>query len=197
VQSDLLISAATRPEVWALRAGARSARVQGVGMGADRARAAAARIVRDPASVLAIAGLCGALDDSLSPGDVVVAGSVASDDVQLPLESATRLCAALAEHGVSAQTVHLHSVDHIVRGSERERRSRAGARVVDMESAWLAAGAAGRPLAILRVVSDSPRHELGGLASAGHVLRALWHLRSIAPALELWAKRTGPVEPGR
>ena len=62
-----------------------------------------------------------------------------------------------------------------------------GALAVDMESVWLAAGAAGRPFAVVRVVLDSPSHELlrpGAPLGAVRTARAL--RRAAATALQSW-----------
>ncbi|RIK91723.1 MAG: hypothetical protein DCC71_24860, partial [Proteobacteria bacterium] len=69
----------------------------------------------------------------------------------------------------------------------RDALRAAGARAVDMESAWLADGAGGRPLAVLRVVSDGPGHELLRPAVVVNGLVALRRLRDAAPALADWA----------
>src|SRR5204862_125250 len=76
---------------------------------------------------------------------------------------------------------------------EREELRRAGAIAVDMESAWLAAAAGARPLAVVRVVVDTPGRELRRpLATARGGLRALRTLRRAVPALQTWAEGSGP-----
>jgi len=62
-----------------------------------------------------------------------------------------------------------------------------GAMAVDMESVWLAAGAAERPFAVVRVVLDSPSHELLRVQAVGGALRAASSLRKVAAALHAWA----------
>jgi 4-hydroxy-3-methylbut-2-enyl diphosphate reductase len=63
---------------------------------------------------------------------------------------------------------------------------------VDMESAWLASGAAGRPFAVVRVVVDEAGRRLADprLAIAGP--RALRSLRRVGPALAEWAAAARP-----
>jgi hypothetical protein len=56
-----------------------------------------------------------------------------------------------------------------------------------MESVWLGAGAAGRPFGVVRVVLDSPSHELMRLQAVGGALRAAAALRKVAAALQDWA----------
>jgi len=59
---------------------------------------------------------------------------------------------------------------------------------VDMESAWLAAAASGRPLAVVRAVVDTPNQELARpLALVNGAGRAYWALRQAAPILSEWA----------
>jgi 4-hydroxy-3-methylbut-2-en-1-yl diphosphate reductase len=56
-----------------------------------------------------------------------------------------------------------------------------------MESAWLAAGAAGGPFAVVRVVLDSPSHELFRPQALAGALRAAGSLRrASAIALRSW-----------
>jgi 4-hydroxy-3-methylbut-2-enyl diphosphate reductase len=56
-----------------------------------------------------------------------------------------------------------------------------------MESVWLAPGAAGRPFAVVRVVLDSPSHELLRPQAAADAVRAARALRRAAvAALHEW-----------
>ena len=50
----------------------------------------------------------------------------------------------------------------------------------------LAAGAAGRPFAVVRVVLDSPSHELLRPRAAAGAIRAARALRRVAGALQEW-----------
>ncbi len=178
-------------EARALRRGLSGARVVRTGIGVLRARCAARKLARSPARVVAIAGVCGSLDRELRPGDVVVASELRGGDATIACDAARELCAALAEDGIHAESAPLLSVDHLVRGRERAALRESGARAVDMESAWLAEGVAGRPLAVLRVVVDGPGHELLRPAGILRGLRALRTLRRAAPALERWARSVG------
>ena len=81
------------------------------------------------------------------------------------------------------------SAERAATGAERGRLEATGALIVDMESWWLAAGAADRPLAVVRVVVDTPGRELRNpLATASGGLRALRALRRLGPALDRWAQ---------
>jgi nucleoside phosphorylase len=61
-----------------------------------------------------------------------------------------------------------------------------GAIAVDMESVWLAAGRRGRPFGVVRVVLDSPEHELMRVGAIAGALRAALSLRRVAAALHEW-----------
>ena len=93
--------------------------------------------------------------------------------------------------------------DHVVHGAGRGMLAAEGALAADMESAWLAPAAAGRPFAVVRVVLDSPALGLSRpLAVLSGAVAAWRSLRRIAPALTLWAQdvvtaREGGVEPAR
>ena len=159
------------------------------GMGAARARAAAPVIARLQAGAVAVAGVCGALDGDLRAGDVVVGSEVRGPGGVVACSS-ERLVAALSATGI--RRVHVGpvlSVDHIVRRAERVALGAGGALVVDMESAWLAPGTAGRPFAVLRVVLDTPERGFSRpLATLGDAVIAWRALRRAAPALAIWAR---------
>ena len=76
-----------------------------------------------------------------------------------------------------------------MRGAERFALAGEGVLAVDMESAWLAPAATGRPFAVLRVVLDTPAREIyRPLATLAGGLTAWRALRRAAPALALWAR---------
>ncbi len=75
-RSDLVVAAALRSEARALRRGRRGLRVLRTGVGPERARAAAPRLLAEAAPAVALAGLCGALDPALEPGALVVASEL-------------------------------------------------------------------------------------------------------------------------
>jgi 4-hydroxy-3-methylbut-2-enyl diphosphate reductase len=191
--SDPVVAVALRLEARALRRGAPELRVVRTGMGPQRARLAARRLAADAAPAVAVAGLCGALDPALAPGDIVVASELrGAAGGPVPLETAT-LCRELERLGLSACVGPLRSVARVVRGrAERERLAVRGAVAVDMESAWLAAAAGPRPLAVLRVVLDAPDHELLRPTTPRNLLIALSRLRRAAPALAAWASLRVP-----
>ena len=185
----LLVIAPLRLECGAVRRGLPGALVLRSGMGAARARSAALAAVRIPADAVAVAGFCGALAAGLRPGDVVVASELRGPEGVTACASAP-LVAALAALGIARVHVGpLTSVDHLVRGAERALLAGAGTLAVDMESAWLAPAAAGKPFAVLRVVLDTPAREIyRPLATLAGGLAAWRALRRAAPALALWAR---------
>ncbi len=178
-----------RIECAAVRRGLPGALVLRSGMGAARARSTALRACRIPADAVAVAGCCGAVAGGLRAGDVVVASEVRGPTGVTPCESGP-VVAALAALGL--ERVHVGpvaSADHLVRGAERAALAREGALAADMESAWLAPAAAGKPFAVLRVVLDTPTRELyRPLATLAGGFAAWQALRRAAPALALWAR---------
>jgi len=186
----LVVAAPLRVEAMALRRGDPTLRVVRTGMGPARALSAARRLQADAARAVAIGGVCGSLDPGLVPGDVFVADALIAPDGELVRRlEVDALCGALASLGLVSQRGGLIGIDHLVmRGGERDRMRALGARVVDMESPWLAEGAGERPLAVLRVVSDGPGHELLSFGLVRNGIAALRALRAAAPALARWAQ---------
>jgi 4-hydroxy-3-methylbut-2-enyl diphosphate reductase len=179
-------------EAWALRSGLLQAQVVQTGAGRKRSQNAARSLRDSPAEAFAVAGVCGALESDLAPGDVVIASSLSSADGERELESAEPLARAVAHIGLSARIGKIRSEDRVVRGNERERLRELGAIAVDMESQWLADAAGDRPLAVLRVVLDAPNQELFHPRVFPNLVRALSRLRRAAPALEAWSNRQTP-----
>jgi 4-hydroxy-3-methylbut-2-enyl diphosphate reductase len=169
------------------------ARVHKTGMGAKRSRSAAKLLARERADGLLVLGFCGGLDAQSVPGEVVVAEEVraAADEPDatdpVACDDAPALAAALAARGLAARTGKVVSVSRIALGERRAQLLAGGAIAVDMESAWLAPAAAGRPFAVVRVVLDSPSHELlrpGAVLSAVRASRVL--RRATAAVLQSW-----------
>jgi 4-hydroxy-3-methylbut-2-enyl diphosphate reductase len=185
---DLAVLAPLRVEVLALRWGLREARVVRTGAGPQRAQSAALRMSRTADRALAVAGVCGAIDEDLRPGDVVVASELQGGAGARKLASGEALVEALRELGISAQFGPIRSEPRIARGAAREGLRETGAIAVDTESRWLAEAAGQRPFAVLRVVVDTPERELLHLRTIPNGIRALAALRRAAPALEAWSR---------
>jgi 4-hydroxy-3-methylbut-2-enyl diphosphate reductase len=187
----LLVLAPMRIEQLALGEPAGSS-VMRTGMGPDRARIAAARALAHEAPALAVAGLCAGVDPELRAGDVLCATELVDEDgARTAAPGSSLLAAALRRRGLRVHVGPLASTTRIL--GPAERRGRTGsALAVDMESAWLAAGAAGRPLAVVRVVADAAGRSLADPRMAIAGPRALRSLRRVSGALSEWAAAVAP-----
>jgi nucleoside phosphorylase len=162
------------------------------GMGPERARIAAARALAHRSDAVAVAGLCAGIDPALRPGDVLCASELLGEDgTRTPVPGSSLLVAALRRRGLRVHTGPLASAGRILGPAERARRAD-GARAVDMESAWLAAGAGGRPFAVARVVADPAGMHLADPRMAVAGLQALRSLRRVRGALADWAEAAAP-----
>jgi 4-hydroxy-3-methylbut-2-enyl diphosphate reductase len=196
--SEALIVAPLLVEALAIRAAAPRLRVRTTGMGPQRARAAAPALGADPAGAFVVLGFGGGLASDTRLGEVVVAERVVAldehgrpQDEPIVCQGGEALQAELQRSGLRARCGLVASVDRIVTGAARERMFAGGALAVDMESAWVAPAAHGRPLAVLRVLSDTPERELRQrlpvgppLPTLGDGLRALVALARVARTLE-------------
>src|SRR5690349_11405524 len=161
------------------------------GSGPRRSEAAAARLAAAGRQPVLVAGLAGALDPRLRPGDLVVATEVRrAGAAPVPVPSAAPLAVALRRRGLR---VHLGPVlSHPVPARAPAALAATGALAVDMESAWLTPAAAGGPLAVVRAVVDTPCAPLLRPGTPARGLVALHALRRAAPALRDWLAATGP-----
>jgi 4-hydroxy-3-methylbut-2-enyl diphosphate reductase len=177
-----------RLETLVVRSVARGARVRRTGMGPRRAGAAARALRQEPGERLLVLGFCGGLDEHSRPGEVVVASEVlsAADEghgqERVACSGVERLERALAAAGLAVRSGPVVCVSRLALGERRAQLHARGAIAVDMESVWLAPGAAGRPFAVVRVVLDSPSHELLRPQAAAGAVRAARALRRAAAA---------------
>jgi 4-hydroxy-3-methylbut-2-en-1-yl diphosphate reductase len=185
--TGLLVAAPLRWEARTVRRGLPAASVLRTGMGPARSRRAVQVLRARRPSALAIAGFGGALTDDLAPGDVVVATEVRSRDGVVACPSAPLLAGALRASGLTVHTGPIVTTDHVVHGLERAALGATGALVADMESSVLAEATDGRPLAVVRVVVDTPRHPLLRPATVSAGFTASGVLARIGPALAAWA----------
>jgi 4-hydroxy-3-methylbut-2-enyl diphosphate reductase len=188
--SGLLLIAPMGLEARALRAGAPDAAVVRSGIGPRRAARAAADLAARPADAVAIAGFGGALAPGLEPGDVIVATELRGRDgnVKARCPGAEVIASLLRSRGLHAISGPVVSVRGPAIGRARGDLYRSsGALAADMESAWLAGAAAGRPMVVARVVLDG--------ASPLPALRvASRSLRAVAAGLADWAANVHPRE---
>ena len=181
--SALLILAPMAIEEVALRT---KSRVLRTGIGPQRARIAAARGLAIEANGVVIAGLCGGVDPRLRPGDVVCASELRREDGStVEITGGARLADVVRRHGLRAYVGAIVSTDRVLTPAERTRLN--GALAVDMESAWLAEAAGGRPLVVLRVVVDAAGRRLADPRIAVDGVRALRTLRRCGAVLSEWS----------
>lgn len=187
--SELLVAAPMRIEAALISSAARGAQVAKTGMGPRRARESARELPGQSAGALLVLGFCGGLDESSVPGEVIVAEEVYPAADEGHPEEAVRcdlhlqLLPRLTGLGMKVRTGRVVCVSRLALGERRAQLRSEGAIAVDMESVWLAAGAAGRPFGVVRVVLDSPSHELMRVGAVGGALRAASALRRVAGAL--------------
>ena len=163
------------------------------GMGPARARIAAARGLAVDSPAVAIAGLCAGVAPELRPGDVVCATELRREGaVPVDVPGSALLATALRRRGLRAHAGPILSVERITGPRKRRALRYDGVLAVDMESAWLAEAADGRPLAVLRVVVDSANRRLLDPRTIVAGIRALRNLRRAAAALDDWAGAVGP-----
>lgn len=159
------------------------------GMGPVRARVAAARGLAVDARAVCVAGLCAAASLELRSGDVVCASELRTADAALPVRAAP-LADLLRDDGFRVQTGPIFSTGRITNADERRRLD--GVLAVDMESAWLAEAADGRPLAVVRVVVEEADRNLVDVRTPAAGIKALRNLRRAAAVLDEWADAAQP-----
>ena len=190
--SGLVLAAPLRIEAALISSAARGASVRKTGMGPARAQAAAGPLGRDAGRALLVVGFCGGLDAESVPGEVIIpeevyaAGDEGHEPASVRCDLTPQLVSHLAGRGMKLRSGRLVCVSRIATGDRRTQLLADGAIAVDMESVWLAAGAGGRPFGVVRVVLDSPSHELFRVRAVGGALRAARALRRVAGALHEW-----------
>jgi 4-hydroxy-3-methylbut-2-en-1-yl diphosphate reductase len=183
--AGLLVYAPLRLEARAVRRGLTrpDSQVVRAGLGATRARKSADGSKHGPFGAMVVMGTAAGLADDLRPGDLVVASEVTDGETTIELPGANLLAAELRRAGLPARPGKITTVHKLIKSSERSRLSADGSIAADMESAALVAASGGRPVAVIRAISDGgfgPGMVTGGLAA----LRAL---RAAAPVAERWA----------
>jgi 4-hydroxy-3-methylbut-2-en-1-yl diphosphate reductase len=190
----LVVCSPLRLEARAVRRGiGDGGEVRATGFGPARARQRAAALREEKFGALAIAGTGGGLAADMTPGDLVVGTEVSDGTTTTRCLSAPLLAGELRRAGLPARTGPVVTVDRLSLGrAARQRLAAGGAIVADMESAPLASAAAGRPVAVIRALSDTPQRPLLGPGVVTGGLAALRVLRAAAPVLARWAAAAGP-----
>jgi 4-hydroxy-3-methylbut-2-enyl diphosphate reductase len=159
----MTVVAPLRIEAWAVR-GTR------VGMGARHLQPGTGPVV--------IAGVAGALDPELRPGDLVVASEVRGGGEPIACDT------SLADE-LGARVGPIVSVPRI---ASRADKRRLDGLAVDMESYWLAASAGARPVAVVRAIADTAGRRVLDPRTVTAGIAALRALRRAAPCLGQWAE---------
>ncbi len=187
--SRVLAAAPMGIEAAALRRRAPRLNIIRTGVGPRLARRAAAELSQMSGDGVAVAGFAGALADWLQPGDLVVASELLSSRGTRVVEcpGAGLIAGMLRRRGVGVHVGPIVSVRVPVVGRQRAQLRASGALAADMESAWLAPAAAGRPLVVLRAVLDRPERELWRpFSTLRGYARAARALESAASVIEEW-----------
>ncbi|MHB8533787.1 MAG: phosphorylase family protein, partial [Solirubrobacteraceae bacterium] len=164
--SELLVAAPLRVEAALISSAARGAVVRKTGMGPEKAKTAAGELTGQAGRALLVVGFCGGLDESSVPGEVIVAESVYAaideghPEQRIDCDLSAELLGRLTGLGMKVRTGPVVCVSKLALGERRAELHARGAIAVDMESVWLAAAARDRPFGVVRVVLDSPSHEL-------------------------------------
>jgi 4-hydroxy-3-methylbut-2-en-1-yl diphosphate reductase len=195
--NELLVVAALRSEFAALSGQVPGARLVRCGMGTARVTAWLPELAKIAPDAVVVAGVAGALDPSLRPGDVIVANEVRDARGRAVLRAGGPLAADLRRMGLRVRVGPIVSTDHLVNSvSERDRLAKTGALAADMESAAIARAAlkqmSGKPIAVVRVIVDTVANPVNRLATVPAGVKALRVLRRTGPALRRWADLAGP-----
>jgi 4-hydroxy-3-methylbut-2-en-1-yl diphosphate reductase len=189
---ELLLAAPLRVEALLISSAARGALVRKTGMGPARAQACSGELAAHAGRGMLVVGFCGGLDATSVPGEVIVAEEVYAavdeghPEQRVRCDLSAELIGRLTGLGLKVRAGNVVCVSRLAVGERRAQLLAGGAIAVDMESVWLAAGAAGRPFGVVRVVLDSPEHELLRPQAALGALRAAQALRRVAGALHEW-----------
>jgi 4-hydroxy-3-methylbut-2-enyl diphosphate reductase len=196
-RTGLLVCAPMRVEAWALRWGLPGPVVRRTGYGA-RSRTVGPAAVDGDLHAVAVAGVAGSTRDEVRPGDVVVATEVSdATPGRLPrirCPTAPLMANALRRRGCRVHTGPVRTVGHVLSATQARQLAQTGALAVDLESAPLAAAAEGRPVAVVRVVVDTPDRPLRRIGLPARGLAALARLPAVARGIDEWASAIGGHE---
>jgi 4-hydroxy-3-methylbut-2-enyl diphosphate reductase len=166
-------------------------RIVRLGMGPARTRERAAEL--RGSGPVAVLGVAGGLAPGVRPGEIVVATDVSVADGQpVACHRAEALADAVRRTGLVVHLGPIVSTPHIVTGDEFDRlAASSGALAVDMESGYVAELLeSGRPLAVVRAVSDTKAEPLFSPAIVRRGVGALAAIRRAASVIAEWAEAT-------
>jgi len=165
-----------------------SARIVRLGMGPTRTRERASHV--PDSGLVVVLGVAGGLAPDVRPTDIVIASEVMVHDGQpIACHGADSLADAMRRTGLRVHVGRVVSTPRIVTGDAYDALAESsGALAVDMESGYLAeALGAGRPIAVVRAVSDTKAEPLFSPAILRRGTAALSALRRAAAVVPQWA----------
>ena len=172
-------------------------RVVRLGMGPARTRERASQV--PDSGLVVVLGVAGGLAPDVKPTDIVVASDVMVHDGQpIACLGADALAEAMRRTGLRVHVGRIVSTPRIVTGEAFDALAESSrALAVDMESGYLAdALGAGRPIAVVRAVSDTKDEPLFSPAILRRGTAALAALRRAAAVVPQWAAdHTTPSAP--
>jgi 4-hydroxy-3-methylbut-2-enyl diphosphate reductase len=187
--SEVILCAPMRVEQLVVRSARARARVVRTGMG-RRATARRLPLIAGDGPV-AVLGVAGGLGPDVRPGDVVVASEVRDDLGAVRCPSAALLAGQLRRLGLRVHVGPIVAATHVVSDAERAALASTGALAVDMESTQLVRGCGDRPVAVVRVITDTATAPLLRLGVVRRGVDALRTLRRVAPVVAQWGATAG------
>jgi 4-hydroxy-3-methylbut-2-en-1-yl diphosphate reductase len=159
-----------------------------LGMGPAKTRARATQI--GDRGLVVVLGVAGGLAPGVRPTDIVVASDVMVHDGQpIACHGAETLAEAMRRTGLTVHVGRIVSTPRIVTGDAfDELAASSGGLAVDMESGYLAEELPrGRPIVVVRAVSDTKDEPLFSPAILRRGAAALSALRRAAAVIPQWA----------
>ncbi|SFT01942.1 hypothetical protein [Saccharopolyspora flava] len=172
--------------------GADSVAVRRTGYGPRRSARSAVRLLAADFDVLVVAGLAGGLSPEVRSGDVIVADELRGHREVLRCQAADSLAAELVRSGFPVRCGPIVTTDALAHGQRRAELAATGALAVDLESAVLAQAAGHRPLAVVRVVVDTPQHPLMRPGTVRRAMSGLARLHAVGSCLRRWGRQIPP-----
>jgi adenosylhomocysteine nucleosidase len=146
------------------------------GMGRENAEEAMRTLPIEMHDVCISAGLAGALESSLKPGDVVVASTSKTLDRKLRVESDVVLVDFAVACGARAVNISLTSEKIVATAGEKQELSAHGS-IVDLETSYVLTAAENHhvPAVAIRAISDAAEEDLP--VDFGRILDSRGHLK--------------------